>query len=175
MTNPWDNNPAWKSEKDFMNWLRSQTRRIWSRHPVKISYKNNRRFKAPLGINGKEVWSCTCEMCGKVVRSSDTQIDHIVMGGSFSDWKTYTEWAKRILWVTPDDIRELCVNCHTIVNHQQKTGLSFEEAKVDKEIIQIIKDKKDKLVLEQAGIKPASNQKDRRKQLVELFKKGDVE
>jgi 5-methylcytosine-specific restriction endonuclease McrA len=168
--NPWDNSTAWKSEKDFMNWLRSQTRRIWSRHPVKISYKNNRRFKAPIGINGKDVWACNCELCGKLVRSSETQIDHIVMGGSFSDWKSYTEWAKRILWVTPEDIRELCVDCHEIVNHQQKTGLSWEDSIIDKKVIQIIKEKKDKLVLEQAGIIPASNAKLRREQLVQYFK-----
>lgn len=168
--NPWDNSTAWKSEKDFMNWLRSQTRRIWSRHPVKISYKNNRRFKAPIGVNGKEVWACNCEMCGKLVRSSETQIDHIIMGGSFSDWKSYTEWARRILWVTPDDIRELCVDCHTTVNHMQKTGMTFEEAKVEKQAIQIIKEKKDKPFLESKGITPASNATKRREQIIAVLK-----
>lgn len=171
MSNPWDNSTAWKSEKDFMNWLRSQTRRIWSRHPVKISYKNNRRFKAPIGVNGKEVWACNCEMCGKLVRSSETQIDHIVMGGSFSDWKSYTEWARRILWVSPDDIRELCVDCHTTVNYMQKTGLTFDEAKVQKQAIEIIKSKKDKSFLESKGVTPASNATKRREQIIEVLKR----
>lgn len=171
--NPWDNSTAWKSEKDFMNWLRSQTRRIWSRHPVKISYKIARRFKAPIGVNGKDVWACNCEMCGKLVRSSETQIDHIVMGGSFSDWKTYTEWARRILWVTADDIRELCVDCHSVVNHMQKTGKSYEESIIEKKVIDIIKQKKDKQVLSDAGITPASNATKRREQLVALLSKGD--
>lgn len=169
--NPWDNSTAWKSEKDFMNWLRSQTRKIWSRHPNKISYKIARRFKAPIGVNGKEVWACNCEMCGKLVRSSETQIDHIVMGGSFSDWKTYTEWARRILWVTADDIRELCVDCHSVVNHMQKTGKSYEESIIEKKVIDIIKQKKDKQVLSDAGITPASNATKRREQLVALLSK----
>jgi hypothetical protein len=169
--NPWDDNPAWKSEKDFMNWLRSQTRRIWSRHPVKIAYKTKRRFKAPIGVNGKDVWACNCEMCGKLVRSSETQIDHIIMGGSFSDWKTYTEWAKRILWVTPEDIRELCVDCHSTVTHMQKTGLSFEASKIEKQTIEIIKNKEDKSFLENVGIHPASNASLRRKQIVEYLTK----
>lgn len=173
LVNPWDNSTAWKSEKDFMNWLRSQTRRIWSRHPVKISYKIARRFKAPIGVNGKDVWACNCEMCGKLVRSSETQIDHIVMGGSFSDWKTYTEWARRILWVTADDIRELCVDCHSVVNHMQKTGKSYEESIIEKKVIDIIKQKKDKQVLSDAGITPASNATKRREQLVALLSKGD--
>lgn len=169
--NPWDNNSAWKNEKDFMNWLRSQTRRIWSRHPVKISYKQKRRFKAPIGVNGKDVWACNCEMCRKLVRSSETQIDHIVMGGSFSSWETYTEWARRILWVTPDDIRELCVDCHTIVNHMQKTGLDYNGAKIEKKTIEIIKAKEDKSFLESKGIIPASNAKLRRQQIIDILTK----
>jgi hypothetical protein len=168
--NPWDGSTAWKNEKDFLNWLRSQTRRVWSRHPVKISYKNKRRFKAPLGINGKEVWACHCELCEKLVRSSETQIDHIVMGGSFNSWETYTEWARRILWVTPDDIRELCKECHEIITHMQKTGLSWEDAKIDKTVIQIIKEKKDKSWLLEQGITPASNGKLRREQIIEALK-----
>lgn len=166
---PWDNSTAWKTEKDFMNWLRSQTRRIWSRHPVKISYKIARRFKAPIGVNGKEVWACNCEMCGKLVRSSETQIDHIIMGGSFSDWKTYTEWARRILWVTAEDIRELCVDCHTVVNHMQKTGLSFNEAKVEKQAIEIIKSKQDVSFLKEKGVVPASNATKRREQIIQYL------
>lgn len=167
--NPWDNSSAWKTEKDFMNWLRSQTRRIWSRHPTKISYKSARRFKAPIGVNGKEVWACNCEMCGKLVRSSETQIDHIVMGGSFSDWNTYTEWARRILWVTAEDIRELCLECHTTVNHMQKTGLSFDEAKIEKQAIQIENTEDTKEWLLSKGIQPASNAKLRRKQIIDYL------
>lgn len=167
--NPWDNSSAWKTEKDFMNWLRSQTRRIWARHPTKISYKSARRFKAPIGVNGKEVWACNCEMCGKLVRSSETQIDHIVMGGSFSDWKTYTEWARRILWVTAEDIRELCLECHTTVNHMQKTGLSFDEAKIEKQAIQIENTEDTKEWLLSKGIQPASNAKLRRKQIIDYL------
>lgn len=169
MSNPWDNSTAWKTEKDFMNWLRSQTRRIWSRHPTKISYKLARRFKAPIGVNGKEVWACNCEMCGKLVRSSETQIDHIVMGGSFSDWNTYTEWARRILWVTAEDIRELCLECHTTVNHMQKTGLSFDEAKIEKQAIQIENTEDTKKWLLSKGIQPASNAKLRRKQIIDYL------
>lgn len=167
--NPWDGVEAWKSEKDFLNWLRSQTRRIWSRHPVKISYKVGRRFKSPIGKNDKEVWACHCEMCNELVRSSDTEIDHMIAGGSFDSWETYTQWAKRILWVTLEDIRELCKDCHEVVTLSQKLGITLEESRVEKSVLKIIKEKKDKQFLEEKGIKPASNAKTRREQLREYF------
>lgn len=140
-SNPWDSTTAWKDEKAFLNWLRSQTRRIWSRHPVKNSYKNMRRYKAPIGKNGREIWACKCEMCGKEVASSKAEIDHIKAGGSFHDWQSYTEWAKRILWVSHDDIRELCRECHSAVTYSQSSGLSIEDARKEKAIIEKCKQK----------------------------------
>jgi hypothetical protein len=127
----------------------------------------SRRYKAPIGIKGKDVWACKCEMCSKEVRSSDAEIDHITAGGSFRSWEEYTQWAKRILWVTWDDLRELCQDCHATVTLSQKLGISYEEACIEKQIIQIIKEKKDKQFLEERGIKPAGNQAARRKQLKE--------
>jgi len=173
--NPWDNTTAWKNEKDFLNWLRSQTRRVWSRHPVKLSYKQQRRFKAPIGINNKEVWACHCEMCNELVRSSDCQIDHITAGGSFNDWESYTEWSKRILWVTFDDLRELCVSCHEIINLQQKSGLSFEDARLEKSVISWLKEHtvdEQKDILTKAGFTDAQvkNDKARRNSIRELLK-----
>lgn len=128
--NPWDNTNM--NEKEFFNWLRSVTRRIWSRHPQKNAYKKDRTFKAPIGkINNKMVNACKCEMCGETFRSAETEIDHIVAGGSFKNWKEYTEWAKRILWVTSDDIRILCKDgCHKKVTYAHKHGLTLEDADV---------------------------------------------
>lgn len=170
--NPWGEGSVWKTEKDFLNWLRSQTRRIWSRHPVKISYKMSRRYKAPIGIKGKDVWACKCEMCGKEVRSSDAEIDHITAGGSFRNWEEYTQWAKRILWVTWEDLRELCTDCHQAVTLSQKLGVSFEIAEATKKAIQLEKAKTDKAYILEKGETPERNAKLRREQLVRLILGG---
>lgn len=172
MSNPWDNVSVWKDEKAYLNWLRSQTRRIWSRHPVKIAYKQARRYKAPVGKNGKEVWVSDCELCGK--QSRKCEVDHLIMGGCFRDWQSYTEWAKRILWVSFDDIRELCPDCHSTITHQQKTGLSFEEAKKDKELIakmkQPVKDQKKELLEAGYSESEISNREKRRECYKEMLK-----
>lgn len=135
---PWQDCPTiWKDEKAYMQWLRSQIRRVWSRHPVKIEYKKSRRYKAPVGRNDKEVWVSDCELCGQ--QSRKCEVDHIVPGGSFNSWNTFTEWARRILWVTFDDLRELCEECHSTVTLSQKLECSFEEALLQKQVIAVCK------------------------------------
>lgn len=169
MKEPWSNCPhIWKDEKAYLNWLRSNIRRIWSRHPVKIAYKQQRRYKAPIGLKGKDVWCSDCEMCGK--QSRNCEVDHLEGGYGFKDWHSFTEWARMILWVTFDDIRELCEDCHSVVSLSQRMGISFEEALYQKQAIAICKAKQDKQWLSERGITPNSNAAKRRAQIIEKLK-----
>jgi len=164
MTEPWKiPNSPWRDEKAYLNWLRGSVRRIWSRHPVKISYKQARRYKAPVGRNNKDVWVSDCELCGAAHR--ECQVDHLSGGFGFNDWQSFCEWAKMILWVTFEDIRELCPDCHSIVSLSQRQGLSLEESRIEKAVISICKAKQDKVWLEQRGIVPLGNAKLRREQI----------
>lgn len=168
MKEPWKiPNSPWKDEKAYLNWLRGSIRRIWSRHPVKISYKQSRRYKAPVGKNGKEVWVSDCEVCGK--QSRDCQVDHLRGGYGFTDWISFTEWAKMILWVGFDDIQEVCVECHEVITLSQRKGISFEQASYEKLVIDMEKKKMLKDFIESKGEKPASNAKLRREQAIRLL------
>jgi len=108
-------------------------------------------------------------MCNKEVRSSDAEIDHITAGGSFTDWEEYTQWAKRILWVTWEDLRELCKDCHEAVTLSQKLGVDIETARITKKAIVLEKAKTDKAFIIECGKLPAKNAKERRKQLIILL------
>lgn len=138
MSEPWQiPNSPWKNEKAYLNWLRGSIRRIWSCHPVKISYKQQRRYKAPVGLKGKDVWVSDCEMCGKQAR--DCEVDHLQGGYGFQDWQTFADWAKMILWVTFEDIRELCPSCHSVVTLSQKLNIPIDKAKIEQQVIAICK------------------------------------
>ena len=160
-----------KNETAWWTWLRGSIRRIWSRSPVKIAYKQSRRYKAPVGKNGKEVFVSDCEMCGK--QSRNCEVDHLGGGKGFHNWETFVEWQKRILLVSFDDIQELCQECHSVISHSQKTGLSLEAARIDKMAIELVKTKKDKIWLLEHGLKPASNASMRRKQITDYLSKED--
>lgn len=163
----------WKTETAFLTWLRGSIRRIWSKHPVKLAYKNGRRYKAPVGINGKEVWVSDCEICKKQCRKCE--VDHIDGGYGFTDWDSFCKWQKRILLVSFDDIRELCEDCHGAVTYSQKQGVSFEEAKAIKKAIEIQKSKgADVIWLKENEIVPASNATRRKEQIVQKLLEGDI-
>lgn len=173
---PWqEKGVPWKSQQDYFTWLRGSIRRVWSRHPVKIAYKQARRYKAPVGRNGKDVWVSDCEMCG--CRSRECEVDHIDGGYGFKDWDTFTTWAKRILWVTFADIRELCKDCHEAVTLSQKLGIGLQEAFIEKQVIAVMKSKQDKQWLQNRGVTPARNADLRREQVREIIskEKSDVD
>ena len=81
--------------------------------------------------------------------------------------------------ITEDDLRIVCKGCYAIISHSQKQGISFEEAKAEKEALQLIKQKKDKEYCIENNIPVQSTQSARRKAIVEfklsqLKEKGDV-
>ena len=142
---PWEvEGSPWKTESAFMSWVRGCLRKGWSRHPVKHLYKNSRRFKAPVGRNGREVFATTCEICNEVFRSSETEVDHINPASTFTDIdRDATGFIKRLYFIDFDTIRELCKPCHKIVTLAEKKGIAFEEAAVEKELIEFGKLKAD--------------------------------
>jgi hypothetical protein len=171
MSNPWQiPNSPWKDEKAYFNWLRSSIRRMWSRHPVKVLYKQSRRYKAPVGKGNKEVWVSDCEMCGKQCR--DNQVDHLQGGFGFKDWESFCEWSKMILWVTFDDIRELCTDCHEAVTLSQKLKIDLPESFVEKEVIKIMKLKAAQIDqwLKDHNVVTAKNPQSRRSAVREVLK-----
>lgn len=177
MDNPW-NIPGspWKDEKAYLNWLRGSIRRIWSHHPVKIAYKQQRRYKAPIGLKGKEVWCSDCEMCGK--QSRTCEVDHLEGGYGFKDWQTFTEWAKMILWVTFEDIRELCEECHSQVTLSQKLGIPLADAIIEQKVISICKlpvKEIDKYLADNGVVNYPKNKDGRRNAVRDVLKEKEKE
>jgi hypothetical protein len=134
----------WKDERAYLNWLRGQIRRIWSRHPIKHRYIQQRpsvkitklptgervmERGVPLGVaklsaNTKEV-KC-CEMCDKWFPKGKMEVDHEVGGVGFQSYDEFLEWQHRMLFVSFDDIKHICKDCHHQVSMSQKFGCSLE-------------------------------------------------
>lgn len=142
---PWEvPNVPWKSEAAFWSWLRGGIRCIWSKHPVKTLYMDAKRRKIPNPSpkNAKrfpEVWGVVCECCGKEVAQKDSEVDHINQSGSFKSLDDIQGFIEKMFFVDFSSIRILCKPCHSVVSHAQNKGMTFEEAKIDKEIIEIMK------------------------------------
>lgn len=161
MGKPWEDVPeVWKDERAFCQWLRSQSRRMWTRHPVKNNYVKARMVPVAAVPSAQLAETphsrtkslCKCEMCGLYFPRNKIEVDHIVQAGSFlsvGDWQGFLQ---RLMVVGYSDIRILCkATCHANVTMSQRFHCSLEEAKARSDAAQFKKlsvaDQKEKLKL----------------------------
>lgn len=143
---PWMQLPeVWPTEASYFNWIRGAMRKAWCRHPVKVSYMNLHRFKAPLGRvtfkhpKGTPVWATHCETCGKLKKVGDTEVDHIVRAGGCKSWEEFYPWIKSLLHINHESLAIICKTCHRIKSYAEQHNLTFEEAKLAKKVIAFMK------------------------------------
>lgn len=127
---PWNDCPdLWKDEKAYCAWLRSQSRRIWARHPIKNRYKAagtsiiDAATKAKYPRAKKMV---KCEMCCDNFPASNIEVDHINPAGSFTSVVEWKDWLDRLLLLGFEDIRLLCKPCHLKVTLAERFHCSLE-------------------------------------------------
>lgn len=142
---PWEvAGTPWKTESAFWSWVRGVLRKGWSRHPVKVEYIKAQRRKI-INPNPKtskrfpEVWGVTCECCKEEVLQSNSEVDHLNQSGSLRGISDIQGFVERMFLVDFSVLRIVCKPCHKIISHAQNEGLTFEEAKLDKQVIEIMK------------------------------------
>lgn len=143
---PWEveGNP-WQTEAKFITWIRGVLRKGWSRYPLKINFKNSVRYPVK-NTNPRSMkrfpmsWMIDCEICKKAFQQNDVEVDHIGDAGSFKTIDDILSYATHLFMLTPDKMRCLCKPCHKIVSHSQRTGTSFEEASLLKDVIKLFKE-----------------------------------
>lgn len=140
-----EENQNWKTKSAFMSYIRGGIRAgLWNKSPIKLSFVKERRRQIPNPNprgNKPTVWGCECEICKNTFVLKDLQVDHIRdVGSSLKDVSDIQQFVEDIAIVVKDELRMVCKECHSIISHSQRTGLSFEMAKLEKEIINISKD-----------------------------------
>ncbi len=156
-----ENSDVWKNESAFLNFIRGGVRRgLWEKHPVKLKIMKERRKRIvnPNEDNIKrfpEVWGGQCEVCKQLFSQKDLQVDHIQDAPSrLREVEDIQKFVEAISFVVKEDLRLVCKPCHGIISYSQKQGVSFEEARVAKEVIAICKDDAEVLKkLEELGVK----------------------
>ena len=96
-----------------------------------------------------KIRSHTCEICKNDFPMKFLEVDH-KDGGVYSLKKVedIQDFFVNICIVCEDDLRVVCKDCHSCLSYSAKKGCSFEEARIQKEFIEIKKQKKvvDKLI-----------------------------
>ena len=116
-----------------------------------------------------------CSVCNALVPRSQCEVDHIVEEPArLSCVEDIGGCVEKLLIVCEEDLRPVCKECHGIISHQQRTGMSFEDAKIDKQVVALMKNKKERdKLLKAHGYKgdAVSNDSKRRKALTDILKK----
>lgn len=151
------------------------------RHPVRIKYKDSRQYPVP--ESQKKKWGRTkllidCELCKAPIPKSRAEVDHKVEAGSLKTLEDVLQFIYRLLFVTWDDIRCLCKDCHAITTYATRHGISFQEAKIEKEVVAFGKlpahQQEVKLVLLFGGPIGKTNAKQRKEYYRKYLKENNV-
>ncbi len=129
-------------EKQAIQVVRSAIRQAWMKSPTKLAYLYSKTIP-DMDDSTRTKWLVECECCGNRFKQTDVEIDHIKGCNPFSELRHFEEYFQSILMVGFDDLQILCKDCHATKTLQDKLGITFEEAVVEKQVIAICKNKAD--------------------------------
>lgn len=169
---PWGPGTPWKNSVAWFTYLRGCLRKAWSTNPIKLNVLKNSRKQIPNPNpkgNKPTVWGFDCELCGNTFPIKEGQIDHKTPAGSLQKTEDIPGFIIRLLYVREEDLRLICKGCNSALAYADKCGISFEDAWIEKQAIQICKGDSKQWLLDK-GVQPKSNAKQRREQIVEYLK-----
>lgn len=174
---PWEEYPHfWKTESMFLSFIRGGIRRhLWAKNPIKLEFMKERRKRIinPTVKSRKAhptVWGWTCEQCGKDHKV--VEVDHRTGEYSLRKVTDIQSFVEGIVFIRKEDLAILCKPCHKIKTHSERSGMSLEDAAIDKEAIAICKQKADvvKSWITERGEVPARTVPERKLQVKRLLK-----
>jgi len=136
---PWEKYPSiWKNQTAFFTYLRGHLRLLWSRYPAKLEWKRKQLVEPPKGYTGRAKKLGKCHYCQEMFAASHTEVDHVSQAGTCNSWETANRFLYNLLdcndnWVLA------CKPCHKIKSYAEKEGLSFEEARAAKKVLEVMK------------------------------------
>lgn len=178
---PWVEYPhIWKTEAMYLSWIRGGIRRyLWSKNPVKLEFvKEARKMitnpNVKLRKGRPKVWGGVCEICGKEHILKNMEVDHKTGEHSLRSVEDVQKFVEGIVFVRKEDLAFLCKPCHKIKTHAERSGMSHDDAAVDKLAILICKGKADvvKLWITERGEIPARTVPERKLQVKRMLKEG---
>lgn len=152
-------------EKHVVSVVRSAIRQAWMKSDVKLAYLYSKTIP-DMDDSTRTKWLVKCEICEGLFKLSDVEIDHVHVGGSsFTKVEDFPNYFNNILMVNFDGLQVLCKEgCHRIKTLSESLNISFDDAKIEREVIQICKMKAAQIDkwLSDRGVKVAKNPQARR-------------
>lgn len=151
-----ENKDVWKTESTFYSWIRGGIRSgLWNKHPIKLKVLNKSKKDIANPNLGKPrnykptIKGGTCSVCEQDFPMKNLEVDH-VHGGTYSlkSIEDVQGFFEQIVLVAEEDLRIVCKYCHSVLSYASKEGLTEDEARVKKLVIEILKQNKHNELLE---------------------------
>lgn len=154
------------AEKKAISVVRGAIRQAWMKSPTKLAYLYSKTYP-DMNPATRTKWLVDCECCGGSFKTTDVEVDHIQGCNAFSTVEQFEDYFRTILLAGFDDLQILCKECHAIKTLQDKLGLTFDQAAIEKQVIAICKEKADKVFrwIASHDTTPAKNAKERKNQV----------
>lgn len=161
------------TESQFLSWIRSALRSKSLRWKPRTDALElaRRPYKGP---NKRQKFEYQCAICKGWFKAADVVVDHYPKAaGSILSVADIGEFCNN-LYCEVDNLRVLCVDDHDLYTHMQKNPhMSVQEAKIDKEVLRLLRkeNKKETLELLQSnGYTNCTNDEKRRLALTKILK-----
>lgn len=172
------------SDKEVLSSVRTMIRSMWGDSIFKTEFlKNNSVLVENTNTRSMKrfpyVRRYRCAICGELFGSTEVELDHVESENTLTSYEHINDFMTNIVLTSPDKLQVLCKDkkskklgvtrfgCHGIKTYSERYNVSFEEAKAEKEALQLIKQKKDKDYCIENNIPVQSTQALRRKAIVE--------
>ena len=179
------------TDKEAFATIRTMIRYMWSKSEYKLKFFKTKsklvKNENPRSVRKYPyVTKYQCAICGDWFSANETEIDHLVSENALTSYEHINDFFTNIILTSPDKLQVLCKDkktkkdgivrfgCHNLKSYSERYNVSLEQAKAEKQAIELIKQKKDKLYLQQYGISVPSNAAARRKAIVEHLLTVDV-
>ncbi len=133
------------TESAYLAWIRSALRSKSLRWPPRASALVAAR-QPYYGENKLQKWVYQCAICKHMFKGKEVVVDHFPKpAGSILSTADIGPFAEN-LFCEIDNLRCLCSQCHDVHTLAEKNGITFDEAVVEKRIIEICKQSPNKVI-----------------------------
>jgi len=142
--NPWETpegKEVWKTKAQYFTWVRGNLRKAWSDYPIRKVWKkqslrpvtSQERADRVYHPSTKNVGQCV--FCKEWMAGSKLECDHIKPSEGCYDYATAEKFLWHCVGLTAKDFQLACKPCHKIVTLADARGISFEDARIEKQAI----------------------------------------
>lgn len=167
-------------EQELVRIIRKAIDSAWMTAAHKLVFLEDRVIP-DMDDSTRTKWLIECNICKGLFKLTDVNVDHRIGEFPCTNRDEFQSYLLSRLDVGFDDLQILCVDnpkknhigCHQIKTLGERYGLSFADARIEKQVIDVMKKKAseiDKWLLDK-GVKVGKNEKARRNAIREILKK----